>query len=289
MASKLTQSLARLAEIWGESGMLLRAGVIMMSLAVLCAVAAAVFMVGIRAPLPAVQAAQLDPLSSETKAAQWVKNKFNPGKKLVLDDEPSQGDPEPGPEIAPQQGQPAASSGKSAPRRRAADPKPAVSDAGWQLPTKQELSQVGEPRYFQPESDAVMNLTIEALGLHDVPVFDSTKEEDLERGVVHVPDTAYPWDDKKQKNVFLAGHRVGFSEANSRMVFFNLNELKSGDEILLKDRSGNEYKYRVTELFKVHPADTWVTGTIKDKDLLTLQTCTYPDLEDRLIVRAEHA
>ena len=270
--------------------MLLRVGLVMMAFSVLLAVAVAL-VVSLRAPTPAVQASRLDPLSVETRAAQWVKNKFDPGKKLVIDDEPSQEEPETRPEPAPQnvKSAPSTASSKSpTPWRRGPDLRP-VSKAGWQLPTKKELSQVSKPRYFGSESDAVMTLTIDALGLHDVPVFDSTKEEDLERGVVHVPDTAFPWDKEKQKNVFLAGHRVGFSKANSRMVFFNLDELKSGDEILLKDRSGNDYKYRVKELFKVHPQDTWVTGSLKDQDLLTLQTCTYPDLEDRLIVRAEHA
>ena len=292
LAPLLTRALAKLAEIRDDGGMLLRVGLIMMAFSVLLVVVVTVALVmSLRAPVPAVQASQLDPLSVETKAAQWGKNKFDPGKKLEIDDEPRQGEPEPRSAPAPQSGKSASSTASPknpAPWRRGPDLRP-VSNAGWQLPTKEELSQVNKPRYFESASDAVMTLTIDTLGIHDVPVFNSIKEEDLERGVVHVPDTAYPWDKEKQKNVFIAGHRVGFSEANSRMVFFNLNELKSGDDILLKDRSGNDYKYRVKELFKVHPQDTWVTGTLKDQDLLTLQTCTYPDLQDRLIVRAERA
>jgi len=31
----------------------------------------------------------------------------------------------------------------------------------------------------------------------------------------------------------------------------------------------------------------WVVDPVRDRDILTLQTCTYPKLDDRLIVRAE--
>ncbi len=241
--------------------------------------------VSLRTPATAVQSSWADPLAAETKAAQERKNKFDPGKKLEIDDEPRQEEPKASSEPAPSREEPA-SSKKPAPQRRAPDLKP-VSDAGWQLPTSNELDQANDGRYYDQESDAVMTLTIDAVGLHDVPVIDSLDEEALGRGVIHVPDTAYPWDSENQKNVFLAGHRVGFSEANSRMVFFNLDELQSGDRILLEDRSGNDYEYRVKELFKVSPTDAWVADTLEDRDLLTLQTCTYPDLEDRLIVRAD--
>ena len=61
----------------------------------------------------------------------------------------------------------------------------------------------------------------------------------------------------------------------------------SGDSIVLKDSAGRTYEYSVTELFRVEPYDTWVADTLVDRDLLTLQTCTYPTFEDRLIVQAD--
>ncbi len=260
----------------------------MLAFSVLLAMVVAL-VVSLRTPATAVQSSWVDPLAVETKAAQEKKNKFDPGKKLVIDDEPRkevrQEEPKPRSKPAPSREKPA-SSKKPAFQRRAPDLKP-VSNAGWQQPTTKELDQANDDRYYDWESDAVMTLTIDAIGLHDVPVIDSLAEEALQRGVIHVPDTAYPWDSEKQKNVFLAGHRVGFTEATSRMVFFNLDELQSGDKILLEDRSGNDYEYRVKELFKVSPTDAWVADTLKDRDLLTLQTCTYPDLQDRLIVRAD--
>ena len=35
------------------------------------------------------------------------------------------------------------------------------------------------------------------------------------------------------------------------------------------------------------PDAEWVVDPVRDRDMLTLQTCTYSKLDDRLIVRAE--
>ncbi len=59
-----------------------------------------------------------------------------------------------------------------------------------------------------------------------------------------MPDTAYPWEREDEKNVFLAGHRLGSPREDSRLVFYHLDELERGDEIVLKDRRGRSYKYR---------------------------------------------
>jgi LPXTG-site transpeptidase (sortase) family protein len=37
------------------------------------------------------------------------------------------------------------------------------------------------------------------------------------------------------------------------MLFYNLNQLKNGDSVVLKDTSGNTYEYRVSEIFVVEP------------------------------------
>ncbi len=172
-------------------------------------------------------------------------------------------------------------------RRSGLESLPVSNSGNWELPTREELSQIGEPRYFDPDPAAAMTLTIEALGLYDVPVIDSNSEEALGWGVIHVPDTAYPWDDSDQKNVFLAGHRTGVPGTNGRLLLFELDELSSGDSIVLKDGAGRTYEYSVTDLFRVEPQDVWVADTLVGRDLLTLQTCTYPTFEDRLIVRAD--
>jgi sortase A len=44
----------------------------------------------------------------------------------------------------------------------------------------------------------------------------------------------------------------------------------------------------VSETFVVGPADTWVMGEVRGRDMVTLQTCTpIPTFEQRIIVRAD--
>ena len=72
------------------------------------------------------------------------------------------------------------------------------------------------------------------------------------------------------------------------MVFYHLNKLRSGDEVVLKNRDGEDYRYRVSDVLKVNPDDVWVMGEVVGRDMVTLQTCTpIPTYEKRLIVRAE--
>jgi sortase A len=265
--------------------MLLRTGLIMMAVSVLLAAAVAL-VISLRTQAPAmVQSSEAEPLVAESKAQE--NEKVDTGQKLEIDDEPGdearqnrQKDPKPRSESAPR-------GEESASRRSSLESLPVSNDGNWELPTREELSQIGEPRYFDPDPAAAMTLTIEALGLYEVPIIDTNSEEALGRGVIHVPDTAYPWDDSDQKNVFLAGHRIGVPGTNGRLLLFELDELSSGDSIVLKDGAGRTYEYSVTELFRVEPQDAWVADTLVGRDLLTLQTCTYPTFEDRLIVQAD--
>jgi hypothetical protein len=90
-----------------------------------------------------------------------------------------------------------------------------------------------------------MTLSIRALGLYDAPVTSSDTEKAFDHSVIHVPDTANPWDKENQKNVFLAGQRLGYpKEKGSRLVFYHLDELKSKDEVVLKVSKGRSYKVR---------------------------------------------
>jgi sortase A len=133
-----------------------------------------------------------------------------------------------------------------------------------------------------------MGLTIEAMGIHDAPVFDSDGRWALANGIAHNPQTSLPWSGGAQRNVYLAGHRMGFRGTWSRMIFYNLHKLNTGDEVLLKDRAGRPYRYRVSEVFIADPKDVWVMGQVRGRDMVTLQTCTpYPTFEKRLIVRAD--
>ena len=130
-------------------------------------------------------------------------------------------------------------------------------------------------------------MTVQKIGLYDVPVINSESREALDRGVIHVPETPMPWEEREQKNVYLAGHRTGYPGTGSRMVFYNLDKLSRGDSVVLKDSSGTSYEYQVSEMFVVKPDADWAVDPVRSRDMVTLQTCTYPDFKNRLIVRAD--
>ncbi len=96
-----------------------------------------------------------------------------------------------------------------------------------------------------------------------------------------------PWEEREQKDVYLAGHRLGRAETTGRMVFFYLDKLQEGDSVVVEDLAGNPYGYEVSEVLVVEPDAEWAVDPVRRRDMLTLQTCTYPDGENRIIVRAD--
>ena len=163
-----------------------------------------------------------------------------------------------------------------------------VAREDWPMPTDAEVDAADEPRSFHLPRGAIMALTVDALGIHNAPVISSTSRWALDNGVVHMPGTSFPWSGGAQRNVYLAGHRLGYQGTGSRLIFYRLNKLAEGDEVILKDREGKKYRYRVTETFIVDPGEDWVTGQVLGRDMVTLQTCTpIPAFDKRLIVRAD--
>ena len=182
------------------------------------------------------------------------------------------------PELQPQQHQ-------TQPQEK---PLPAAEDTDWAKPTKEELHSANAARHYELLPGAIMGLTIHSIGIYNAPVFDSGSQWALANGVAHIPETSLPWSPTAQRNVFLAGHRMGYRGTWSRMIFYNLDKLKEGDKVVLKDRTGRPYEYRVSETFLAEPSNSWVMGQVRGRDMLTLQTCTpYPTFQKRLIVRAD--
>ena len=117
---------------------------------------------------------------------------------------------------------------------------------------------------------------------------DSVTTSALNQGVVHLPDTSLPWSDTPERNVYLAGHRLGWPGTGSHLVFYHLNEVRGGERITLRGRERERYHSRVIDTLRVWPEDRWVTGRVGGRDLLPLQTWTpMPSVEKRLSVRAE--
>lgn len=177
------------------------------------------------------------------------------------------------------------------PTSRPRPERPEVTTQSIEKPPSQSSGQTRQTDHdpqFQLPPGVIMTLTIPSLGLENAPVLDSDTKSALGRGVVHLPDTSMPWSDTPERNVYLAGHRLGWPGTGSRLIFYRLDELTGGEKITLRGPNGEKYDYRVLENFVVGPSDNWVTGRVRDHDLLTLQTCTpIPTFQNRLIVRAE--
>ncbi|HKH12862.1 MAG TPA: sortase [Rubrobacter sp.] len=261
-----------------------------MALALACTGAVAVFAFfdGSRDPAAAVKAATksgTEPLVRSDPGVEPWKEK----PVALVDAEAEAPGPQPA-ESRPAESRPAESQPEP---ERAPDPEPepvelpAMDAEEPPEPTADDIRAAQEPRHYELPDGAVLGLTVGALGIHDAPVFDSVGAWALKYGVGHHPETSMPWSAGPQRNVYLAGHRLGFPGTASHLIFYRLDDLRSGDEILLKDRDGKGYRYRVTETFEADPEDSWVMGQVRDRDILTLQTCIGPNWERRLIVRAD--
>lgn len=107
-----------------------------------------------------------------------------------------------------------------------------------------------------------------------------------ENAAIHVDSTGYPWEE--ESNTYLAGHALGFENTPSWHAFRDLDNLEEGDEIYVEDANGKEYTYEVfRESFDVEPTQVEVIQPQEGRNILSLQSCTLPDYEDRVIVQAE--
>ena len=151
------------------------------------------------------------------------------------------------------------------------------------IPTEAVAEQGGKD--VGGSAGGTMYLTVPKIGIKDLAVYNSAGEEQLDESAIHLPDTGFPW--QPGANTYLAGHRMGFFGTDSFLVFFRLNELEPGDEVVLEDQAGHSYAYRVYESLVVGREDAEVLAPVPGKSVVSLQTCTLPDYADRLIVRGE--
>jgi sortase A len=257
--------------------MLLKAGLAMMTLALaFAAVVAAVVLLD-------------EPMERTIAARPAAESTVEPLHRSYLPPKPraEEIEAQPEPEVRASVSHGAGSKPEARPESRPERLPIAADD--WPAPTGAQLEAANRPRHYDLPPGAVMGLTIKAIGLYDVPVYDSASQWALDNGVSHIPETSLPWSGTPQRNVYLAGHKLGWPGTGSHLVFYNLEDLRSGDEILLKNRQGHKYTYRVSESFVTDPRDSWVMGQVRGRDMVTLQTCTGPGFEKRLIVRADRA
>jgi sortase A len=151
--------------------------------------------------------------------------------------------------------------------------------------TLPEMKPLGPPA---PE-DKTLKLTVpEMKRVEDIPVYDApaTDEGALRKGALHISGTDFPWQ-TGANNIYIAGHRLGYAGTKSYRVFYDLDKLRNGDEVILTDANGTRYTYEVFKEFVTNPSDVIVMQPIAGKNIVTLQTCTLPEYSKRVIVQAE--
>lgn len=113
-----------------------------------------------------------------------------------------------------------------------------------------------------------------------LPVYAGTAESILQKGVGHLEGTSLPIGGKNTHSV-LTAHR-GLPNAR---LFTDLDQVKVKDVFSIETIAG-ELFYEVDKIQVVEPHETDTIKIIKDKDYLTLLTCTpYMINSHRLLVR----
>ncbi|MDP8938907.1 MAG: sortase [Actinomycetota bacterium] len=282
--------------------MLLRVGVISMSFSLLVALVVAAVIL-LRGPEEKAAAEPVAAKSESSESLESVSREISSRESADLPVEPEP-EPEQRPAVAPQresaalpesalQPEPEPQTESASEPEPALDPNPQpqnslpVAEEGWPKPSDDELAAANGPRRYGWVSGAIMTLTVDGMGIYNAPVMKTDSQQALDNGIVHVPETSLPWTRSPHRNVYLAAPVLGWPSTGSRLIFYNLHRLGSGDEVILKDRQGNRYRYKVTEKFVVNPNDRWVMGQELNRDMVTLQTCTGPYFSKRLIVRAD--
>ena len=102
----------------------------------------------------------------------------------------------------------------------------------------------------------------------NLPVFHGTAASTLERGIGHLEGSSLPVGGKSTHAV-LTGH----TGLNNAKLFTDLTEVKEGDLFFLHTL-GKDLAYRVIEIEVVLPEETQDLLIRKEKDLVTLITCT---------------
>lgn len=130
-------------------------------------------------------------------------------------------------------------------------------------------------------------LSVPRLGLENIPVPTGNSQVELDReGIIRMKEGGAPWEEGS--NTTIVGHRLGYLFTKRSYVFYELDKMKPGDEVIVRDSADKNYTFRVYDSLTVRPEDYWVTYPVPDKTVISLQTCDpIPTFEKRLIVRAE--
>lgn len=115
-----------------------------------------------------------------------------------------------------------------------------------------------------------------------LPIFHGSSKDMLTKGAVHLAGTAFPVGDKSARSVISA-----HTAYPGKIFFDRLTEVKIGDEFSVTVLGDTLY-YKVVDINIVLPSETEYLKPEKDRDLVTLVTCTpYSVNTHRLLVTGE--
>ncbi len=115
-----------------------------------------------------------------------------------------------------------------------------------------------------------------------LPIYHGSSEEMLTKGAVHLAGTAFPIGDSSARSVISA--HTAFP---GKIFFDRLSEVEIGESFSVTVLGDTLY-YKVTEINIVLPDEVEYLQPVKDKDLITLVTCTpYALNTHRLLVTGE--
>ena len=143
----------------------------------------------------------------------------------------------------------------------------------------------GDERY-----NSIMNITEDGqIGTINIPsidcrlpIYHGSSEDMLTKGAVHLAGTAFPIGGSSARSVISA--HTAFP---GKIFFDRLSEVEIGESFSVTVL-GDTFYYKVTEINIVLPDEVEYLQPVKDKDLITLVTCTpYALNTHRLLVTGE--
>lgn len=136
----------------------------------------------------------------------------------------------------------------------------------------------------------IKKINVEVPIIWSKSILESDLQEDLKNGIVRYPQTAVPG---QAGNIVTTGHSSNYiwAAGNYNYVFKNLNNLQTGDEIIITAAQANgkilEYKYSVSSKEVVSPDDLKIFEETP-KQILTVLTCWPLDTDwKRLMIKAD--
>lgn len=131
------------------------------------------------------------------------------------------------------------------------------------------------------DSSIIGYIEIPAIDVY-LPIYHGTENGALEKGVVHLQNTAFPIGGLGNHTI-ISGHTAYVGQ----IFFDNIHKLVPGDEVYIKIL-GDTHTYVVVEQNVVLPTDLSKCQPDRNRDLLSLVTCfPYAQNTHRLIVLCE--